>query len=323
MNWIELKEIFEQEINIAKEKYPDIQNHFSDRCIGIVSKEEWEKVRTTHIAILGAGGLGMPLLELLVRSGAETLTIVDKDIIDPTNMNRVQFAFPFTYDQKKTEVAEIFLRLINPNVKIRKFETVTSENVAEIFDGVEVATLTLDGLHSSLIASKYMHEHGIPFIEGWALAGVLNVRHFLPDGPSYEEVYNLNISKDYDAITAQEWKTLNTDFFMALDKLSREIANHYTSDGLRFMLDGGPRRSFPAFVWIISTIMASELIFKLILKRNFPQKTAPNILLYDYLCYNDLGTVNQKKNLREQISGIISNGGSAKEKTTAIMKLFL
>lgn len=288
MNWTEIVKFLEDRIAEARDQYPDIREHIADRSIGIISREELAQIRNTHIAVLGTGGIGLPLLECLVRAGAERLTIVDKDIIDPTNMNRVQLAFPFTYGQKKIDVAELFMRLINPHVKIRKFETLDSQNVAEVFEGVQVATLTLDGLYSSLVASKYMHNHGIPFVEGWALAGILNARIFTPEGPSYEEVYKLNIEADYDELTNEQWQKLNDDFFIAMSKISRDIPKHYTSEGIQMMLDGSPRRSFSPFVWSISTVLASELIFKLILRRKLPTRTAPDLQLYDYLRYKDL-----------------------------------
>jgi molybdopterin/thiamine biosynthesis adenylyltransferase len=294
-----------------------------NRCIGILSKPELERLRTTHIAVLGVGGIGMPLLEMLVRSGCETLTIVDQDVIDPTNLNRVPLGFPFTIGQPKIEVAELFMRLINPNVQIRKFQTITSANVAEVLAGVQVVALTLDGLYSSLVTAKYCRERQIPFLEGWALAGILNARIFDPSGPSYEETYGLKITKPYDDLTESELKQLDNDFLVALSKVSQETTTHYTSEGLRLMMDGAPRRSLAPFVWVISAVLASELIFKLILKRNLPGRTAPQIFLYDYLRYADLAKRGQRKQLRGQIRDILQNGGSEDEKTNALLKLIL
>ena len=219
MKWEEVHRIFEDLIAQGKAQFPNLREAIYDRCIGIVSREELEKIRTTHIAVLGVGGIGMPLLELLVRAGAETLTIVDKDIIDPTNMNRVPFAFPFTFGQKKIEVAELFMRLINPNVKIRTFETVTSKNVAEVLQEVEVAALTMDGLYSSLVATHYCRHHDIPLIEGWSLAGILNARIFMPEGPSYEEVYKFEITKPYDDLTEEDLAALDDAMLVALSKI--------------------------------------------------------------------------------------------------------
>ncbi len=323
MNWQGLSQLFEKIINQTKSQYPNLRKFIYDRCIGIVSREELEKIRTTHIAVLGVGGIGMPLLELLVRAGAETLTIVDKDIIDPTNMNRVPLAFPFTFGQKKIEVAELFMRMINPNVNIRKFETITSQNIAEVLQDVEVAALTMDGLYSSLVTAKYCREHNIPLLEGWALAGILNARIFMPKGPSYEEVYNFEITKPYDDLTKEDLAMLDDAMLVALSKISRDTIKHYTSEGLRLMGDGYPRRSFSSMVWIISALLASELIFKLILKRDLPQRIAPDIFLYDYIYYTDLVKKGQKRKLRSQIREILTNDGSIQEKTNAILKLLL
>ena len=321
MTWQAVKTLFES--TIAESQTSNLRDQIWNRGIGILSTEELEQLRTTHIAVLGVGGIGMPLLEMLVRCGCETLTIVDKDVIDPTNLNRVPLAFPFTIGQPKIEVAELFMRLINPNVSIRKFETITSQNVAEVLADAQIVALTLDGLYSSLVTAKYCREHHIPFIEGWALAGIINARIFDPEGPAYEEIYGLKITKDYDDLTEMEWKQLDQDFLVALSKISQETTTHYTSEGLRLMMDGAPRRSFAPFVWVISAVLASELIFKLVLKRDLPQRSAPDIFLYDYIRYLDLAKRGQKKVVRTQITNILQNGGSEQEKVNALLKLML
>jgi len=323
VTWPAVKNLLETAITESQATNTHIRDDLWDRCIGVLSKAELEHLRTTHIAVLGVGGIGMPLLELLVRAGAETITIVDKDSIDPTNLNRVPLAFPFTVGQQKVEVAELFMRLINPNVHIRKFQTITSINVAEVLKGVDVVALTLDGLYSSLVTANYCREHQIPFIEGWALAGIMNARIFDPSGPSYEETYGLRITKKYDDLTEVDLKQLDQDFLVAISKLSQETTTHYTSEGLRLMMDGAPRRSFGPFVWIISAILASELVFKLVLNRALPHKCAPDIFLYDYVRYLDLAKKGQRKQLRSQITEILNNRGSEKEKVDRLLKMML
>ncbi|MHA1266166.1 MAG: ThiF family adenylyltransferase [Candidatus Helarchaeota archaeon] len=321
MKWQEIVKVFEDYFEQNKEMSEEIRTHIRDRCLGILSEAELERVRMTPIAVLGVGGIGMPLLEMLVRTGAEELTIVDSDIIDPTNMNRVPWAFPWTYGQQKIEVAELFCRMINPNVRIRKFRTINSQNVEEVLRGVKVAALTLDGLYSSLVAAKYCREHKIPMVEGWALAGILNARIFHPNGPSYEQVYNLKISKPYDALTPEEIAELETEFLVALSRLTRKTTTHYTSEGLRLMMDGAPRRSLASCVWIISAVLASELIFKLILNRPLPQKNAPDLLLYDYLTYKPLLPKPQKQALQDKLRAILQEEKTLEETIHAIIKL--
>jgi molybdopterin/thiamine biosynthesis adenylyltransferase len=323
VTWPVVKNLLETAITESQAANTHIRDDLWNRCIGVLSKAELERLRTTHIAVLGIGGIGMPLLELLVRAGAEKITIVDNDKIDPTNLNRVPLAFPFTVGQPKVEVAELFMRLINSHVQIRKFQTITSANIAEVLNGVEVVALTLDGLYSSLVTAKYCREQRIPFIEGWALAGIMNARIFDPSGPSYEETYGLKITKNYDELTENDLKQLDSDFLVAISKISQETTVHYTSEGIRLMLDGAPRRSFGPFVWIISAILASELVFKLVLNRPLPQKCAPDIFLYDYMRYLDLAKKGQRKQLRSQITAILNNGGTEKDKVDALLKMML
>ena len=153
------------------------------------------------------------------------------------------------------------------------------------------------------------------------MSGIINARTFYPDGPSYEEVFNLKITKDYNELTEEDLAQLKADFIVAISKVSRETTTHYTSEGLRLIMDEAPIRSFSTAVWVISAVLASELIFKLVLNRDLPRKRAPDMFMYDYLRYLDLAKKGRKRDLREQVTAIVSNGQTTREKVSALMKL--
>lgn len=77
-----------------------------------------EKLRGSHVAVFGLGGVGSWCAEALVRTGVGELTIVDDDVFSETNINRQAGALYSTVGRAKTEVMAERLLDINPDLKL-------------------------------------------------------------------------------------------------------------------------------------------------------------------------------------------------------------
>ena len=84
----------------------------------LLGKEKMEILSKAHVLIIGLGGVGSAVAEMLCRAGIGRLTIADGDVIEPGNRNRQLIALKSTENQKKTEVLAQRLRDINPNIKL-------------------------------------------------------------------------------------------------------------------------------------------------------------------------------------------------------------
>lgn len=82
-----------------------------------------EKLQKAHILIVGLGGVGSYAAEAICRAGVGSMTIVDGDIVDPTNRNRQLQALATTHGMSKASLMAERLLQINPGVKL----TVISE----------------------------------------------------------------------------------------------------------------------------------------------------------------------------------------------------
>ena len=78
-----------------------------------------KKLLRSKVIVFGIGGVGGYVCEALARAGIGSLEIVDKDLIDRTNINRQILALHSTVGRPKTEVAEERLRDINPGMEIK------------------------------------------------------------------------------------------------------------------------------------------------------------------------------------------------------------
>ena len=75
-----------------------------------------DKLRRSHVAVFGLGGVGSYAVEALVRSGVGELTLIDDDTVSVTNLNRQLEALRSTVGENKTDAIAARCRDINPDV---------------------------------------------------------------------------------------------------------------------------------------------------------------------------------------------------------------
>ena len=84
----------------------------------LLGEEKNERLRQAHVLVVGMGGVGAYAAEMLCRAGVGRLTLVDADIVQPTNINRQLPALHSTLGQPKVEVLAARFRDINPDVEL-------------------------------------------------------------------------------------------------------------------------------------------------------------------------------------------------------------
>jgi len=99
-----------------------MQNVFC-RTEMMFGKEAMDKLASCHVTVFGIGGVGGYVVEALVRSGVGEITVVDNDVVSPSNINRQIIATEQTVGKPKTDVIEERSLSINPNVKVNKVKT--------------------------------------------------------------------------------------------------------------------------------------------------------------------------------------------------------
>ncbi len=90
------------------------------RTLILLGKENFERIRNSHVAVFGLGGVGGYALEAIARAGVGTITIVDYDKIEPSNINRQLLSSTETLGKLKVDVAEKRILSVNPIAKIFK-----------------------------------------------------------------------------------------------------------------------------------------------------------------------------------------------------------
>ena len=117
-----------------------------------------------NVCLLGIGGVGSYTLEALVRSGIGSVTIVDKDIVEKTNINRQLIALNSTIGQAKVAVAAERAKDINPDIKINALEMFYLQKQALDFREFDYVIDAIDNVTGKLAIAESCMEAGVPLI---------------------------------------------------------------------------------------------------------------------------------------------------------------
>lgn len=88
------------------------------RTEALIGEESLEKLKKSHVAVFGLGGVGGHVVEALARSGIGTLTLIDNDSIKESNINRQIIALNSTIGELKTEAFKKRIHDINPSANV-------------------------------------------------------------------------------------------------------------------------------------------------------------------------------------------------------------
>lgn len=109
-----------------------------DRILKLITNEELDKIKNLNILIVGVGGVGGYALEALIRSGVLNITIIDKDKIDESNLNRQIISLKSNITKSKVEEAKNRALNIRNNANITAIEKfLTKDNLSDTLNTIK------------------------------------------------------------------------------------------------------------------------------------------------------------------------------------------
>lgn len=129
-----------------------MEEQFS-RTVRLIGEEKFLKLNSSKVAVFGIGGVGGYIAESLARAGVGEITLVDKDSVSESNINRQIIALHSTVDRPKVEAMRERLLDINPKIKINTYEEFYLPDNADLFvlkeydyiaDAVDTVTAKLE-----------------------------------------------------------------------------------------------------------------------------------------------------------------------------------
>lgn len=203
----------------------DLRYQKNRNCI---SEEDQLKLFEAKVCVLGCGGLGGHNIELLSRIGVGSITVVDGDIFDRTNLNRQLLANSSTLGRKKAEVAKERVNQINPDVNVNVIPLFFDrDNGRSMLEGQTLVIDALDSIESRRLASDICEELNIPYIYG-AIAGWYGqVATILPGDRTLEKLYK------YSGAIGKEKELGNPSFAPSL------VASLQVSEAIKLITQKG------------------------------------------------------------------------------------
>ena len=137
-----------------------------ERTAYIIGEDGVDRLGGKHVALFGVGGVGGYVAEALGRAGIGTLTLVDKDTVSESNINRQIIATYDTIGRPKTEVMAERLRSVNPEIKVECRDCFFLPDTADAFDFSEYDYVVdaVDTVTAKLELIKRAKEAGVPII---------------------------------------------------------------------------------------------------------------------------------------------------------------
>lgn len=125
------------------------------------------RLKSAHIVIAGAGGLGSPIAIYLSVAGVGKLTLIDCDTVERTNLNRQILHGEADIGRPKVESGAETLRALNPSIRIEDVHaTITDENVAALIGDADGIVDAMDNYPTRFMLNRVAHERGIPLFHG-------------------------------------------------------------------------------------------------------------------------------------------------------------
>jgi len=165
-------------------------NNRYKKNIGILTIEENEKLKDFKICVVGCGGLGGYIVEMLSRLGIGHITVVDGDIFDESNLNRQLFSDENNLGLSKVHIAKKRIETVNHNVYINPInEFLNKENSNNILKNHDIVIDALDNIRVRFILQDICSELKIPLIHGAISGWYGQVTTILPGDDTLNHIY--------------------------------------------------------------------------------------------------------------------------------------
>ncbi|KQY48060.1 molybdopterin-synthase adenylyltransferase MoeB [Cellulomonas sp. Root137] len=158
------------------------------------------RLRNARVLVVGAGGLGAPVLQYLAAAGVGTIGIVDDDVVDVSNLQRQVIHGSADVGRAKVDSARDSVVALDPDIRVVAHRTrLTSDNVDEILRGYDVVVDGTDNFPTRYLVNDACVRLGLPEVWGsvlrfdaqttvfWGRAGV-ELRDLFPSPPAPDEV---------------------------------------------------------------------------------------------------------------------------------------
>lgn len=161
-----------------------------ERNIPALSEEECNTLLGKRVLVVGCGGLGGHLIDLLARIGVGFLRVVDGDVFEPSNLNRQLLSEVPLLGVSKARTAAARVSRVNPEISVEAVDSfLTEKNARRLLLSCDVVLDGLDNIESRRILAEECQRSGIPYIYGAVNGWVAQAAISMPGDHLVEKLY--------------------------------------------------------------------------------------------------------------------------------------
>lgn len=216
---------------------PQRQRHQRQITLPWCGEEGQSRIRGAHVLVVGCGALGCASIEWLARAGVGQLTLVDRDVVEWSNLQRQQLFSErdAQVGAPKAEAAARRVKEIDSTIRVHAcVEHVNAENAADLARGVDVIVDGLDNIETRFVLNDVSVRDGIPYVYAAAVAMEGRCMVVLPRDVAVDE--RISKAGDADKADAQISKAGVSDFIHA--RISKDVAKTGESKATHFAARG-------------------------------------------------------------------------------------
>ncbi|MEO9321069.1 MAG: ThiF family adenylyltransferase [Nitrososphaera sp.] len=160
----------------------ELQRYSRQVMLEEIGFDGMEKIRSAKVCVVGAGGIGNPVITQLAAMGVGKIRVVDRDVIEVTNLHRQHLYTDDDIGRVKVEAAAERLRKLNPTVEIEPVPTSVTKYTAEgIVKGFDIVIDALDSVDARYALNDACIKFNIPLIYAGALGMLGSATTILPN----------------------------------------------------------------------------------------------------------------------------------------------
>ena len=218
---------------------PQRQRHQRQITLPWCGEEGQSRIRGAHVLVVGCGALGCASIEWLARAGVGQLTLVDRDVVEWSNLQRQQLFSERDAQagSPKAEAAARRVKEIDSTIRVHAcVEHVNAENAADLARGVNVIVDGLDNIETRFVLNDVSVRDGIPYVYAAAVAMEGRCMVVLPRDVAVDVDERISIAGDANEADAQISKAGVSNFIHA--RISKDVANTGESKATHFAARG-------------------------------------------------------------------------------------
>ena len=218
---------------------PQRQRHQRQITLPWCGEEGQSRIRGAHVLVVGCGALGCASIEWLARAGVGQLTLVDRDIVEWSNLQRQQLFSERDAQASapKAEAAARRVKEIDSTIRVHAcVEHVDWQNAAELARGVNVIVDGLDNIETRFVLNDVSVRDGIPYVYAAAVAMEGRCMVVLPRDVAVDVDERISKAGDANEADTQISKAGVSNFIHT--RISKDVANTGESKATHFAARG-------------------------------------------------------------------------------------